>query len=112
MKDMDGSGGNIDMNASALPVSYTSDRNRLCHQSQKAQECKTESVDLVFGFIPSAAVATYCHSFSFLGALRCWERRCRQYELTIRQEPKQARMCGIGGRRTATPSRDRSAARH
>ncbi|KAF8214470.1 hypothetical protein K438DRAFT_2008793 [Mycena galopus ATCC 62051] len=53
--DMDGSGGSADMNASTLPVSYASDRNRL------------------------------------------------QYELTIRQEPKQARMCGIGGKADRRP---------
>ncbi|KAF8214611.1 velvet factor [Mycena galopus ATCC 62051] len=55
MMDMDGSGGSADMNASTLPVSYASDRNRL------------------------------------------------QYELTIRQEPKQARMCGIGGKADRRP---------
>ncbi|KAF8214486.1 velvet factor-domain-containing protein [Mycena galopus ATCC 62051] len=53
--DMDGSGGSVDMDASTLPVSYASERNRL------------------------------------------------QYELPIWQEPKQARMCGIGGKADRGP---------
>ncbi|KAF8214523.1 hypothetical protein K438DRAFT_1955569 [Mycena galopus ATCC 62051] len=36
----------------------------------------------------------------------------RQYELTIRQEPKQACMCGIGGKVDRHPSRDRATACH
>ncbi|KAF8214608.1 hypothetical protein K438DRAFT_1801785, partial [Mycena galopus ATCC 62051] len=93
MMAMDGSSGNIDMYVIPLPVSSLNDRNRVW---KKAREAKIE-----LDSIPSAATTTGMHSF----LLYCAEQiidtdrlMCRQYELTIRQEPKQAHICGIDGK--------------
>ncbi|KAF8214584.1 hypothetical protein K438DRAFT_882241 [Mycena galopus ATCC 62051] len=101
MMAMDGSGGNVDMYASPLPVSSLNDRNRL---RKKAREAKTD-----LDSIPSAATTTGMHSF-----LLCWAEQIidadrlmrRQYELTIRQEPRQARICGIDGKGVSLPPVD------
>ncbi|KAF8214577.1 hypothetical protein K438DRAFT_1749676 [Mycena galopus ATCC 62051] len=101
MMAMDGSGGNVDMYASPLPVSSLNDRDRVW---KKAREAKTDSDS-----IPSAATTTGMHS-----VLVCWAEQIidadrlmrRQYELTIRQEPKQARICGIDGKDSADADSD------
>ncbi|KAF8214542.1 velvet factor-domain-containing protein [Mycena galopus ATCC 62051] len=90
MMAMDGSGGKVDMNASI------------------GTESHTESVDLVLGnWIQFSLLPLLYNCYSFpLWKEEIIDADCsmrRQYELTIRQEPKQARLCGIGGKADRRP---------